>query len=135
MQYINSKKQKPKLIDSGHRFINDKSNETAVYWKCDKSKSFICRAHLNTDGENIIKGIGDHNHAANVAGLQVAQVVNSAKTWATSNSNGILAVFMLLPSKSEETYSQLFAQVKRLVPAAVPQSIMTDFKPAAINTI
>ena len=103
LRYVNSKKQKPKLIDSGHRFINDKSNETAVYWKCDKSKSFKCCAHLNTDGENIIKGIGAHNHAANVAGLQVAQVVNSAKTWATSNSNGILAVFTLLPSPKRHT--------------------------------
>ena len=43
------------------------------------------------------------------------------------------AVFALLPNKSQDTYERLLAAVKQLMPAAAPQSVLTDFEPAALN--
>lgn len=51
------------------------------------------------------------------------------------NNSVIPAVFALLPNKTEETYSRLFAQLKILEPQLAPTSIMTDFEQAAINAM
>ena len=84
LEYVNSEKGKPKLVDSGHLFIRDRSTETKVLWKCDKSRKQTCRARLHTEGDNIIHRIGDHNHAADIAAVQASRVVNAVKDRAAS---------------------------------------------------
>ena len=43
------------------------------------------------------------------------------------------ALFALLPSKSEETYSRLFAQMRNMMPTVNPATVLTDFESATVK--
>ena len=40
LEYVFSEKGKKKLLDSGHLYVKDRSNDDYVYWKCEKSATF-----------------------------------------------------------------------------------------------
>ena len=83
LEYVLSEKGKNKLVHQGYTFIKDKSTDSKVIWKCDKSKTFKCRARVHTSNDSIISHSGDHNHAADVAKLEAEKVVNRAKDLAS----------------------------------------------------
>jgi hypothetical protein len=43
------------------------------------------------------------------------------------------AIFALMPSKSEETYSRLFAQMRNMMPTVNPAIVLTDFESATVK--
>ena len=43
------------------------------------------------------------------------------------------AVYCLLPNKQQATYSRVLTELKRLVPMAAPNVILTDFETAAMS--
>ena len=59
----------PKLLDTlGYSYKRHKSNKSAtrVYWECTKlrAKKIKCKARATTEGNFIVKHVGEHIHLA-----------------------------------------------------------------------
>lgn len=255
LEFTVTEKGNRKLIVNGYMFVKDRVTDTKIYWKCEKFAVMKCHARVHTEADRVVKHVGEHNHAADVASVEAAKVVRDATDRAlTSQDSGhqivaqasvgisaavaaklpqpsswkrslrrarrtgevalptpqsrselqipreivllddgeqflkfdsgagedrilifsternlrlltqsphwycdgtfktcpplftqiysvhsivdkrvLPAIFALLPSKSEDTYSRLFAQMKNMLPTANPDSVMTDFESATVN--
>lgn len=88
LQYVNSEKGKPKLINDGHLFVKDKISDEKIIWKCEKFFTLKCRARCHTKNDIIVLKLGNHNHTADAACVAVAKVLNSIKDRARSTLDG-----------------------------------------------
>ena len=50
------------MIDDCEAFIKDKSSNNEIFWKCDKSKKFKCRARLPREKSSMLLSL-DQNHS------------------------------------------------------------------------
>jgi hypothetical protein len=64
LEFLVSEKGRRKLLVDGHVYVKDKAVNTKIYWKCDKFALMKCHARVHTEGDRILKHIGEHNHAA-----------------------------------------------------------------------
>ena len=89
LEFTVSEKGKRKLLVDGHLYVKDKAADTKMYWKCEKFAIMKCHARVHTEGDRILKHVGDHNHAADAASVDAAKVVMDAKEKAlTSQDSG-----------------------------------------------
>src|SRR5690349_3986394 len=80
LEYISRIRDHLKLCSSGCLYIKDKCNENGIiFWICDESKKFRCPALVHTTNEQIVKRIGEHNHAGDAAGIQAKKTVEEMK--------------------------------------------------------
>lgn len=75
MEYVLSEKGKPKLCYNNFLFIEDRSVDTKVYWKCDLSRKYKCRARVTTVDGQVSSSNNDHNHNADAAKLEATKVM------------------------------------------------------------
>lgn len=87
LEFVSSEKGKQKLVYSGHLYVNDRRCGEKLYWKCDQNQKFKCRARVHTMKNEVIKQIGEHNHAGNSARVEVTKVVNVMKEKAKTNQD------------------------------------------------
>ena len=87
LEFVSSEKGKQKLVDSGHLYVMDRRCGEKMYWKCDQNQKCKCRARAHTMNNEVIKRIGEHNHAGNSARVEVTKVVNGIKVKAISTQN------------------------------------------------
>lgn len=88
ISYILSEKGKKILIFNGYEFYHDKTNLKSknVIWKCKNVKT--CKTRLHVTNDEIIKEIGQHDHAASAANVDARNILNTLKEKAsTSFSN------------------------------------------------
>lgn len=137
MEYVLSEKGKPKIVKDGYLYNRDKVLNNKTFWKCEKFAVFKCRARLHTVNENIVKFLGDHNHAADVAGVKARQVVNSVKQQAANTqescqqlvSTAVVgvssAVAARLPSKN--TMKRTIRRIRQHEPTRANPTSLDDF--------
>ncbi|XP_050503655.1 uncharacterized protein LOC126882715 [Diabrotica virgifera virgifera] len=75
MEYVLSEKDKPKFCYNNFLFIEDRSVDTKVYWKCDMSRKYKCRARVITVDGQVFSSNNDHNHNADAARLEATKVM------------------------------------------------------------
>jgi hypothetical protein len=76
------------LVDRGHLYIKEKQIEEKIFWKCEQSRNFHCRARLRVIDEIIRKRISIHNHAGDAARIGAAKVVEEVKKRASDTQDG-----------------------------------------------
>ena len=82
LEFIKSQKGKPLLRHNGHLFNFDNRLSTSNRArKCVKYANFRCPSRIHTDAADleIIREIGDHNHAADAANVGARIIVNSLR--------------------------------------------------------
>ncbi|XP_068234292.1 uncharacterized protein [Palaemon carinicauda] len=79
LEYVVSTRNKKKLIGNSHLFVKEKTNGEKTIWKCDQSYTKKCHARVHTNNESIIKRLGEHNHAGDIARVGTAKVINITK--------------------------------------------------------
>ena len=79
LQYVVSTRNKKKLIDNSHLFVKEKQSGEKTIWKCDQFYTRKCHARVHTNDESIIKRLGEHNHAGDIARVEAAKVINETK--------------------------------------------------------
>ncbi|CAF0950737.1 unnamed protein product [Rotaria sp. Silwood1] len=63
--FSTTEKGKPVLIENGFDYIQERTHENKVYWRCTQCNKQKCKARLHTTNNTICHRIGDHNHAPN----------------------------------------------------------------------
>ena len=64
-KFITREKGNPQLLDTlGYSYNRHKSNlsKTKVYWRCSQMRLFKCMARATTEGNFIVKHVGEHSH-------------------------------------------------------------------------
>ena len=79
LQYVVTRRNKKKLIDHSHLFVKEKTSGEKTIWKCDQFYTRKCHARVHTNNESIIKRLGEHNHAGDIARVEAAKVINVTK--------------------------------------------------------
>ena len=79
LHYVVSTRNKKKLIDNSHLFVKEKTSGEKTIWKCDQFYTRKCHARVHTNKESIIKRLGEHNHAGDIARVEAAKVINVTK--------------------------------------------------------
>ena len=81
LQYVVSTRNKKKLIDNSHLFVKEKTSGEKTIWKCDQLYTRKCHARVHTNNESIIKRLGEHNDAGDIARVEAAsvEVINVTK--------------------------------------------------------
>ena len=85
LEFIVSEKGHRKLLTDGYPFVKDRMSDTKIYWKCDKFAVMKCHARIHTEADRIVRRVGDHNHAADVASVEAAKVVRDAQLFAINS--------------------------------------------------
>ena len=53
----------PMLLDSeGNTYRKNNSTNERIHWRCSKYKSLKCPARATTEGNFVVKWVGEHNH-------------------------------------------------------------------------
>ena len=53
----------PMLLDSeGNTYRKNNSTNERIHWRCSKYKSLKCPVRATTEGNFVVKWVGDHNH-------------------------------------------------------------------------
>lgn len=86
LTYILSQKGKKKLIVKNCEFVLDRKIDVTSYWKCTQNTKFKCKARIHTKNDEILKTVGEHNHAADKAGLIVNITLNHMKNEANKSA-------------------------------------------------
>ena len=61
--YVMNKSGNPSLMDrEGHTYWRHFQHETKTYWICSKKKQLHCPVRLTTEGDFIVKCLGEHIH-------------------------------------------------------------------------
>lgn len=81
-EFINSEKNKPRLVVGGYIFYKDFMNDAKTYWRCIHYKTLNCKARVHTVNNTIFKEIRSHNHAANAAKSSTDILINKMKATA-----------------------------------------------------
>ena len=79
LQYVVSMQNKKKLIDNNHLFVKEKTSGKKTIWKCNQFYTRKCHARVHTNNESIIKRLGEHNHAEDIARVEAAKAINITK--------------------------------------------------------
>lgn len=79
LQYIESVKGHRKLLLDGHLYIKDKQIDSKIYWRCERYKKFKCSVRVISVDNDITKESGQHNHAADAAEVEAAQVMQNVR--------------------------------------------------------
>lgn len=87
LEFISSEKGKDAILDNGHRYLKERTYNGKTYWKCTNYDSMNCRARVHSNGESVIKRIGEHNHAADAASLNATKLVNEMKNRAVNSQD------------------------------------------------
>jgi len=66
LEFIFSEKGNRKLLFDGYVYVKDRL-VSKTYWKCENFASCKCHARVHTEADSVVKHIGDHNHAPDVA--------------------------------------------------------------------
>ncbi|CAF1611673.1 unnamed protein product [Rotaria sp. Silwood1] len=53
------------LIENGFDYIQKRTHENKVYWRCLQCNKQKCKARLHTTNSTICHRVGDHNHVPN----------------------------------------------------------------------
>ncbi|CAF2568047.1 unnamed protein product [Rotaria sp. Silwood2] len=63
--FSQTEKDKPVLIENGFDYIQERTHENKVYWRCTQCNKHKCQARLHTINYTICHRADDHNHAPN----------------------------------------------------------------------
>ena len=96
---------------SGCLYLTDKRIDNKIYWKCDQYKTKNCRARIHTSGDEIIKRVGEHNHADDAALVDVTKVLNKIKEKARETQD-----------ETQRTVIDAFASTSQAVIGQMPQT-------------
>ncbi|CAF3940872.1 unnamed protein product [Rotaria sp. Silwood2] len=90
ISFCKTEKGKPVLIENGFDYIEERTYENKVYWRCTQCNKQKCKARLHTTNNTIFHRVGDHNHAPNssVSGIRQcrSEIRNLTKTTITTHS-------------------------------------------------
>ena len=67
MLFSKTKKGKPVLNENGLDYIEERTHESNVYWRCTQCNNKECKARLHTISNTICHRVGNHNHAPNLS--------------------------------------------------------------------
>ncbi|CAF3082685.1 unnamed protein product [Rotaria sp. Silwood2] len=88
--FSKTEKGKPVLIENGFDYIEERTHENKVYWRCTQCNKQKCKARLHTTNNTICHRVGDHNHAPNpsISGIRQcrSKIRNLSKTTITTHS-------------------------------------------------
>ena len=63
--FSKAEKGKPVLIENDFDYIEERTHENKVYWRCTQCNKQKCKARLHTINNTICHRVGDHNHTPN----------------------------------------------------------------------
>ena len=62
-RFITSAHGNPMLVDSERKTYQKHVSKNGItHWRCSKYKSMKCHARATTEGNYVIKSVGQHNH-------------------------------------------------------------------------
>ncbi|CAF1069932.1 unnamed protein product, partial [Rotaria sordida] len=105
--FSKTEKGKPVLIENGFDYIEERTHENKVYWRCTQYNKQKCKARLHTTNNTISHRVGDHYHAPNpsISGIRQcrSKIRNLSKTTITTHS----IVATSIATASTAVFSQL----------------------------
>jgi len=91
MEFIPSKRGRPRLIDNNFIFIIESENEEKkiIRWKCPEYQNYSCRVRLTmVDNQITSRGkVKDHTHATDVGKIEAEKIVHTLREAAISSRN------------------------------------------------
>ncbi|QQP58582.1 Uncharacterized protein FKW44_003950 [Caligus rogercresseyi] len=118
LQFVNSSRGNKKLFENGHSYIREREVGQKTIWKCDQYFSLFCRARVHTNTDTIVKVVGQHNHAGNIAKVEAIRAINLAKEIAIStqeSTHSIATNVFVGASISSVGHLPNFNQLKRTI--------------------
>ncbi|XP_050501027.1 FLYWCH-type zinc finger-containing protein 1-like [Diabrotica virgifera virgifera] len=78
-KFFKSSKGKDMLSFHGYLYVQDKSCDTKVYWKCANFKKFSCKGRAIQRRPEEVKETGEHNHAGEAAVITAKEAYSNMK--------------------------------------------------------
>ena len=62
-KFTTSREGNLKLMDmAGYEYTKHNASGIKIYWRCCKYKNLKCFARATTEGNYVVKNVGEHNH-------------------------------------------------------------------------
>ena len=83
LEYQSSQKGKPMLVLDGFLFVKEKGViGDKVSWKCSNYFNMRCAARVQTNRDEVVRRVHEHNHAADIAKVEAKAVLQNMKAQA-----------------------------------------------------
>lgn len=79
MDFINTEKNRPSLLDSGYQYIFEKKYNLTSYWRCTEVTNKKCKARIHSIDGNIVKRLNEHCHPASAVDIATKHFVSNIK--------------------------------------------------------
>lgn len=112
LHFVFSTRNKEKLVDNGHLYVKEKVCGEKSIWKCDQFYQMKCHARVHTSEDCILKRLGEHNHAGNIARVEASKVINQIKEKAITCQESTHAI-------ATEAYVGISSAVSGVLPPPV----------------
>ena len=115
ISFSKTEKGKPVLIENNFDYIEERTHENKVYWRCTQSNKQKCKARLHTISNTICLRVADHNHAPNpiISGIRQyrAEIGKLSKT--TMVAQSIVATSIAMASTAVLSHLPPINNLKR----------------------
>ena len=115
--FSKTEKGKPVLIENGFDYIEERTHENKVYWRCTQCNKQKRKARLQTINNTIGHRVGDHNHAPNpsISGIRQCRSKLRELSKTTMATRSIVAISIATASTAVVSQLPPMNNLKRTV--------------------